>query len=123
MFDKLRTEEHMVLLMLYHGVEVPKDFVKDLKALEEATLIHKQESTEENKLITTYSINKRGIAFLHQQRDPYDLRKFETAPMGFLKKLERTALDNQCAQKLMKDIFKADKDKHKNVREEIPQPV
>lgn len=122
MFNKLKTEEHMVLLMLYHGVEIPRDFVKDLKGLEEATLVHKQESTTENKVVTTYSINKRGVAFLHQQRDPYDLRKFETAPIPFLKKLERTALDNQCAQKLMKDIFKADKDKHRQ-REEIPQPV
>ena len=105
MFNKLSSREHMVLLMLYHGVEIPKQYMKDLRGLEEATLIHKQNVINENKVVTTYSINKRGIAFVHQQRDPYDLRKFETASLHFLTKLQRFACEEKALNKVHDAIF------------------
>lgn len=105
MFDKLRTEEHMVLLMMYHDVQIPKAFAHHFKALEEATLVYRQEIPTENGIRFQFKINKRGIAFVHQQRDPYDLNKFQTATSAFLTKLEKVAVEGKAINKVHNAIF------------------
>lgn len=117
MFPKLRTSEHMVLLMLFEGVSVPSDYADVLPILHKKTFVNcKQdviESEGKTSIVSKYEINKRGVAFVHQQRDPEDTIKFGNASLGFLTRLQKIVCDNQAAAKLTEAMFKSDKVKHK----------
>ena len=101
MFNELSTQEHMVLLMMYNSVPIPESlFLEEKKSLFEKTLT--------NKVKGEFYINTRGIAFVHQQRDPRNLDKYKKASIPFLAKLEKVAKEGLLetkAEELTKALF------------------
>jgi hypothetical protein len=109
MFKELTPSEHMVLLMLYSKVPIIDSLFQTEK---ESLFIH----TLVNKVKDSYIINTRGIAFVHQQRDPRNLDKYKKASLPFLAKLEKTAKEAQLdskAEDLMEALVKFDLVKRK----------
>jgi hypothetical protein len=101
MFVELTTQEHMVLLMMYNTVPIPESlFGPEKESLFKKTLV--------NKFTNNYAINTRGIAFVHQQRDPRNLEKYKKASIPFLAKLEKVAKEGLLetkAEELTKALF------------------
>lgn len=90
MFQELSAEAHLLLLKLFLKEDISKTPQRYFEELDEATLIHRISLRNGDKHIGfKYEINKRGIAFVHQQRNPADLQKLEKAPIGFLNKLHK----------------------------------
>lgn len=109
MFTELTAQEHMVLLMMYNTVPIPESlFGPEKESLFKKTLV--------NKFTNNYAINTRGIAFVHQQRDPRNLEKYKKASIPFLAKLEKIAKEGLLetkAEDLMEALVKFDLIKRK----------
>lgn len=97
MFRKISTQEHLCLLAIYHGLSVPEGMEK----FQDELVLKKLVINKEEK----YFVSKMGLAFIHQQRDPQDLTKFERADLHFLTKVQKVVCDQQAATKLMDVIF------------------
>lgn len=70
MFKKLSITEHLILLLIYKEMHfTASEYEAEFRGLYDKTLLSRDEKG--------YFINTRGIAFLHQQRDPFDTRALE----------------------------------------------
>lgn len=133
LFEKLHTQEHLVLLKLFHSQEILFNERSYLTSLERKTLVSKKDLMNGETVIGfKYVINSRGVAFIHQQRDPADISKLEKASMGFINKLHKIICLNQATDKLTTSLFGTKEEKHnvlqsldkglKELKQELNEP-